>query len=131
MQVDYEEQITNIFWADAMMRVDYSFFGDVVIFYMTFMTYREYRPLVVFLGLNHHRQIVIFGTAFLCDNTMDSLTRLFETFLDAMSHNQSKTILTQRDIVVTTAVAQVMLDSNHGLCTFQIRQFCEAAGRSL
>ena len=29
MQLDNDEQITNIFWADARMVIDYVYFGDV------------------------------------------------------------------------------------------------------
>ena len=29
MQLDNDDQITNIFWADARMVIDYVYFGDV------------------------------------------------------------------------------------------------------
>jgi zinc finger SWIM domain-containing protein 3 len=32
LQMDYEEKIANIFWADAKMIVDYAHFGDVITF---------------------------------------------------------------------------------------------------
>ena len=31
IQLDCNEQITNLFWADAKMIVDYAHFGDVII----------------------------------------------------------------------------------------------------
>jgi zinc finger SWIM domain-containing protein 3 len=31
IQLDCEEQMANIFWADAKMIVDYAHFGDVII----------------------------------------------------------------------------------------------------
>jgi hypothetical protein len=37
-QLDCEEQITNIFWSDAKMCIDYAHFGDVVTFDTTFDT---------------------------------------------------------------------------------------------
>ncbi|KAL3631376.1 hypothetical protein CASFOL_024360 [Castilleja foliolosa] len=37
IQVDEEDLITNIFWADAKMRSDYSHFGDVVCFDTTYI----------------------------------------------------------------------------------------------
>jgi len=51
LQLDCEEHITNIFWADAKMILDYAHFGDVVTFDTTFGTNKEYRPFGVFLGL--------------------------------------------------------------------------------
>jgi hypothetical protein len=60
-QMDVEEQITNIFWADAQMINDYGYFGDVVTFDTTYKTNKDYRPLGVFVGLNNHRQTVFLG----------------------------------------------------------------------
>jgi zinc finger SWIM domain-containing protein 3 len=47
--MDSEEQIANIFWADAKMIRDYAHFGDVVSFDTTFGTNNESRPLVSLL----------------------------------------------------------------------------------
>ena len=54
VQMDIEEQITNLFWADKKMIEDYGYFGDAITFDTTYSTNRDGRPLVVFLGLNHH-----------------------------------------------------------------------------
>jgi hypothetical protein len=69
VQLDNEEQITNIFWVDARMIIDYSYFGDVMTFDTTHGTNEELRPLGVFTGFNHHRGVVIFGAALLYDET--------------------------------------------------------------
>ncbi|XP_075504354.1 protein FAR1-RELATED SEQUENCE 5-like [Primulina tabacum] len=53
--MDVEEQITNIFWADARMLIEYEYFGDVVSLDTTYCTNRAYRPLAIFSGFNHHR----------------------------------------------------------------------------
>lgn len=45
VQVDSEEQIASIFWADGIMRADYAAFGDVLSFDTTFRTNNLYRPL--------------------------------------------------------------------------------------
>ncbi|KAG5538874.1 hypothetical protein RHGRI_019423 [Rhododendron griersonianum] len=72
MQLDVEEKITNIFWADAKMIIDYGHFGDVLSFDTTYRTNKEYRPLAVFTGFNHHRETIIFGAALLYDETAAS-----------------------------------------------------------
>ncbi|XBI11812.1 hypothetical protein VPH35_138792 [Triticum aestivum] len=53
LQMDCEEQIATIFWADARMIMDYAHFGDVVSFDTTFGTNKESRPFGVFVGFNH------------------------------------------------------------------------------
>jgi zinc finger SWIM domain-containing protein 3 len=83
-KLDNEEQITNIFWADARMIIDYAHFGDVVTFDTTNDTNKEFRPLAVFLGFNHHREVVIFGAGLLYDETAESFKWLFEGFLNGL-----------------------------------------------
>ncbi|GAV82031.1 FAR1 domain-containing protein [Cephalotus follicularis] len=41
VQLDKEELITNIFWADARIHIDYELFGDVLTFDTTFATNKE------------------------------------------------------------------------------------------
>ena len=53
--------ITNMFWVDAKMIIDYGHFGDVVSFDTTYKTNNASRPFAVFVGLNHHRETVVFG----------------------------------------------------------------------
>lgn len=49
--------------------MDYEIFGDVISFYTTYQTNREYRPLASSVGWNNHRKMVIFGGALMYDET--------------------------------------------------------------
>uniref|UniRef100_A0A7N0V6K1 Protein FAR1-RELATED SEQUENCE n=1 Tax=Kalanchoe fedtschenkoi TaxID=63787 RepID=A0A7N0V6K1_KALFE len=120
LQLDNEEQITNIFWADAKMRIDYGLFGDVASFDTTYSTNKESRPFGVFVGLNHHRSIVIFGAAILYDETAASFEWLFQSFLNCHSQKRPKTIFTDQDPAMAKAICSVMQGTYHGLCTFHI-----------
>ncbi|CAJ2638775.1 unnamed protein product [Trifolium pratense] len=121
-QMDIEEKITNIFWADAQMINDYEYFGDVITFDTTYKSNKDYRPLGVFVGLNNHKQMVVFGSALLYDETIPSFQWLFETFLKAMGGEKPKTILTDQDAAMAEAISFVMPETFHGLCTWQIRE---------
>jgi hypothetical protein len=87
LQMDCEEQITNIFLADAKMIMDYAHFCDVVSVDTTFGTNKESRPFGVFVGFNHFRETVVFGAALMYDETYESFKWLFETFLKASPPN--------------------------------------------
>ncbi|XP_028062326.1 protein FAR1-RELATED SEQUENCE 5-like [Camellia sinensis] len=82
VQLDCEEQISNIFWADAQMIMDYAQFGDVVTFDTTYKLNNEHRPFETFVGFNHHRETVVFGAALMHDETAESFTWLFQIFLE-------------------------------------------------
>jgi zinc finger SWIM domain-containing protein 3 len=121
-QMDIEEKIANIFWADAKMIADYTHFGDVVSFDTTFGTNRESRPFGVFVGFNQFRETVVFGAALMYDETFESFRWLFETFLQAHNGKQPKTFYTDQDFAMGKAVELVFHESWHGLCTFHIMQ---------
>ncbi|XP_028077126.1 protein FAR1-RELATED SEQUENCE 5-like [Camellia sinensis] len=122
VQLDCDKQISNIFWADAQMIMDYAQFGDVVTFDTTYKLNNEHRPFGSFVGFNHHRETVIFGAALMYDETAESFTWLFQIFLEAMSNKAPKTIFTDQDAAMAKAIAIVMPDTNHRLCTWHLMQ---------
>ncbi|XP_028123107.1 protein FAR1-RELATED SEQUENCE 5-like [Camellia sinensis] len=112
-QLDNEEKITNMFWANAQMIMDYAQFGDVVTFDTTYKLNKEHRPFTSFVGFNHHRETVIFGAALLYDETAESFVWLFQNFLEAMSKNAPKTLFTDQDAAMAKAIPIVMPDMSH------------------
>ena len=121
-QMDVEEQITNVFWADAKMRLDYGYFGDVASLDTTYCTNRANRPLAIFSGFNHYRGAVIFGAALLYDESTESFKWLFETFLEAHMQKKPQTIFTDQDQAMAKALQEVMPETSHGLCTWHLMQ---------
>jgi len=85
IQLDVEDKVSNLFWADDNMVVDYDHFGDVICLDTTCRTNKDLRPFVQFLGVNHHKQVLIFAAAFLYDDSTESFNWLFQTFINAMS----------------------------------------------
>jgi zinc finger SWIM domain-containing protein 3 len=80
-QVNNEEKITNIFWDDAKGIIDYSHFGDVVCFDTTYKINNYGRHVAPLLGINHHKQTIIFAVAILYDEISELFEWLFECFL--------------------------------------------------
>ncbi|KAG7588528.1 Zinc finger PMZ-type, partial [Arabidopsis suecica] len=74
------------------------------------------------LGVNHHKQTVVFGAALLYDETIESYRWLFETFLGAMSGKQPKTILTDQSAAMANAIVKVFPETKHRLCVWHIYQ---------
>ncbi|XP_020235258.1 protein FAR1-RELATED SEQUENCE 5 [Cajanus cajan] len=121
-QLDVEDQITNVFWADAGMLIDYGYFGDVLSLDSTYCTNSSHRPLAVFSGFNHHRRAVIFGAALLYDETTESYKWLFKTFLEAHKQKRPQTIFTDQDQAMAKALVEVIPETYHGLCTWHLMQ---------
>ncbi|RID47535.1 hypothetical protein BRARA_I04121 [Brassica rapa] len=115
-----DDMITNIFWVDDRSISDYNLFGDVVCFDTTYKTNEYDRPFAPFVGVNHHKQTVVFGAALLYDETTESFKWLFETFLGAMSGKQPKTILTDQSAAMANAIVKVFPETIHRLCVWHI-----------
>ncbi|WJX46143.1 hypothetical protein P8452_32970 [Trifolium repens] len=96
-QVDTEEKITNVFWCDANMVLDYGYFGDVLSLDTTYCTNEYNRPLALFSGFNHYRGSVVFGAALMYDETIESFKWVFDTFLQAHNNKKPKTVFTDQD----------------------------------
>ncbi|XP_059641387.1 protein FAR1-RELATED SEQUENCE 7-like [Cornus florida] len=122
VQVDAEDEITNVFWADAKMLVDYGDFGDVVCFDTTYRLDKYCRPFAPFIGVNHHKQMVIFGAALLYDETVESFEWLFRTFIETMSGKKPKTILTDQHAIMSEAINSVIPETHQHLCVWHVYQ---------
>ncbi|XP_020105097.1 protein FAR1-RELATED SEQUENCE 5-like isoform X3 [Ananas comosus] len=122
IQVDEDDKITNVFWADAKSRADFNPFGDVICFDTTYKINGYGRPLALFLGVNHHKQTVIFGAALLYDESIESFKWLFETFKISMHGKQPKTVLTDQSMAISSAIATAWPGTNHRLCVWHVYQ---------
>ncbi|KAA8518263.1 hypothetical protein F0562_015854 [Nyssa sinensis] len=122
VQLDINNCLTNIFWANSQMMVDYGHFGDVVCFDTTYKTSKDCRPFAPFVGVNHHMQTVFFGAALLFDETSESFEWLFRTFIAAMSGQKPKSVLTDQDATIIKAVDLVLPETCHRICVWHIYQ---------
>ncbi|CAL5083082.1 unnamed protein product [Urochloa decumbens] len=105
----------NFFWADAKSIIDYKSFGDVVCFDTTYGLNIYGRPFALFVGVDNHKQLLVFGAALLYDESIQSLKWVFEVFADAMRARKPQTILIDERPECAVAAAEVWPGSNY--CT--------------
>jgi len=120
VQGDNDHGGGNIFWVDAISRMNYSYFGDAVIFDTTYRTNRYRVPFASFTGFNHHGQPVLFGCALILNDSESSFIWLFETWLNAMSGRHPVSITSDPDRLIQVAVAQVLPETRHRFCKLAI-----------
>ena len=129
---DNERKLKHVFWVDDISRKNYSLFGDVVSFDTAYNTNKYYKIFGPFTGVNHHRQCITFGAAFLHDEKEESFVWLFETFLKAMSGNKPVMIITDQDLGMTNAIESVFNGSSHRFCMWHIlKKLSEKVGGNL
>ncbi|KAL5840025.1 hypothetical protein ACOSQ4_012633 [Xanthoceras sorbifolium] len=95
-QLNEDGSLGNLFWADSMSRTDYRIFDDVLCFDTTYKTNAYKRPLVIFVGVNHHSKTTIFSFGLL----------ITKTFLKAMHGKCPNSVVTYGDQVMCKAINQ-------------------------
>ncbi|KAI3474577.1 hypothetical protein Pfo_029579 [Paulownia fortunei] len=106
----------NFFFKDYRCRVDYEYFGDVLSVDTTYRTNRYNLRCAPFVGINHHKQNIMFDLAFMSNETEISFEWLFRTFLDSMSGKQPEIIFTDQCQAMMNVVETVFLCAHHRLC---------------
>uniref|UniRef100_A0ACD5W183 Uncharacterized protein n=1 Tax=Avena sativa TaxID=4498 RepID=A0ACD5W183_AVESA len=115
-------RIMNIFWADGQAIMDYSIFGDAISFDTTFSINKFKMPFAPLIGVNHHKQTILFGAALLYNESADSFEWLFRTFLQAMSGKQPETIFTDQCAAIIKAIGNVFPNTLHRLYLWHLYQ---------
>ncbi|XP_073133242.1 protein FAR1-RELATED SEQUENCE 5-like [Henckelia pumila] len=122
VQLDDDNRVMNFFFRDSRCLVDYEYFGDVMSVDTTYQTNRYNLICTPFVGINHHKQNVMFGLAFMSDETESSFEWLFRTFLESMNGKQPETIFTDQCQAMMNAIETVFPYSHHRLCQWHINQ---------
>lgn len=125
VQGDEDQSSGNVFWADSKARMNYNYFGDTVTFDTTYRSNRYRLPFVPFTGINHHGQPVLFGCAFLINESESSFIWLFKTWLMAMSGRPPVSITTDHDAVIRSAIVHVFPETRHRFCKWHIFKKCQ------
>lgn len=120
IQLDDDNRMANVFWADARSRTAYSHFGDAVALDTRYRVYQYNVPFAPFTGINHHGQMILFGCALLLDDSEASFVWLFKTFLTAMNDCQPVSITTDQDKAIQVAVAKVFPEARHCISKWHV-----------
>ncbi|KAJ0976937.1 hypothetical protein J5N97_012411 [Dioscorea zingiberensis] len=122
IRLDQDDQIMSIFWSDAKSMVDFCYFGDVVCFDTTFKASDCSRPFALFVGVNHHKQAIVFGTTVMYDESVETFKWLFDTFRIAMCEKLPKLMLTDCSVEMKDAIAAVWPGTIHRFCAWHMYQ---------
>lgn len=119
-QLDENDKLINIFWADSICRKNYSLFGEVVSFDSTYRFNRYNLVFAPFTGVNNHRSCVTFDAAFLWNEKKESYIWFFKTFLKAMCGVAPKLIITDEDQSMRRRIESIFPNTKHRLCMWHI-----------
>ncbi|CAA0820759.1 Protein FAR1-RELATED SEQUENCE 5 [Striga hermonthica] len=131
VQLNDDGRLMNLFFRDNRCAVDYEYFGDVLSIDTTYRTIKYDLICAPFFGINHHRNNVLFGLAFMSDETQSSFEWLFTTFLESMNGKQPQIIISDQCEAMMNAIETVFSNSHHRLCRWHINQNAPSHFRNL
>ncbi|KAL2976479.1 hypothetical protein AAZX31_13G011300 [Glycine max] len=97
---DEESRLQRLFWSDTESQLLYQ-------------KNKYLCPFVVFSGVNHHNQTIVFAAAIVTDETEETYVWLLEQLLVAMKGKAPCSIITNGDLAMRNAITRVMPGVSH------------------
>lgn len=116
MDVDNENQLRNVFWADARSRATYECFGDVITFNIKYFSNAYKMPFAPFVGVNHYCQSILLGCRLISSEDTKTFEWLFKAWLNCMSGQSPNAIIIDQDKAMQNAITRVFLTSKYRFC---------------
>ncbi|XP_052109274.1 protein FAR1-RELATED SEQUENCE 5-like [Arachis duranensis] len=110
----------QIFWCDGRCQLDYDLFGDVLAFDATYKKNRYRLPVVIFSGVNHHNQTVVFGAAIVSNERKSTYVWLLKQLLIAMKGKTPTSVITDGHHSMVIAIQEVFPNAHHRLCAWHL-----------
>lgn len=89
----------------------------------TYKKNRYNKLLVIFSGMNNHRQTIVFACVF-GDATEETYTWVLQQFLECMSGKKPLSIVTNGNRAMRQAITWIFPDSCHRLCSWHFIRNC-------
>ncbi|XP_019196363.1 PREDICTED: protein FAR1-RELATED SEQUENCE 5-like [Ipomoea nil] len=110
--VDENNQLCRVFWADPVAQRNFSCFGEAVSFDVMYCTTRYNMVFVSFTGVDHHKKCVTFAAGLIAKKDVESYVWLLENFKHAMGHVPPY-MVTNQDPAIKVAVSRVFSSTRH------------------
>ncbi|XP_057444493.1 protein FAR1-RELATED SEQUENCE 5-like [Lotus japonicus] len=117
---DEDGRLDKLFWCDGCSKANYSIFGDVLAFDATYKKNKYRRPLVIFSGVNHHNQTIVFASALVSNEKEETYVWLLQKFMTAMNGKAPISVITDGHVPMKHAIQKVFPRAHHRLCAWHL-----------
>ncbi|XP_045821771.1 protein FAR1-RELATED SEQUENCE 5-like [Trifolium pratense] len=117
---DSDKRLQHLFWVDGESQMNYKVFDDIVAFDATYRKNKYLCPLVIFSGVNHHNQTIVFATGLVSNETEETYVWLLEQFLEVMGGKAPSSVITDGDLAMKNAIRRVFPEAHHRLCAWHL-----------
>ncbi|XP_022003635.1 protein FAR1-RELATED SEQUENCE 5-like [Helianthus annuus] len=108
-----------LFWADEDAKRNFSVFGDVVSFDVTYRRNKYKMMFIPFFGIDNHNRKVTLGAAIIVNEMAETYSWLLKVFREAFGH-APPVIVTDQDPSMKKAIEDPWTEIRHMLCMWHI-----------
>ena len=124
-QVDKNNKVKSVFWADANSRSFYETCGDCISFDTTFLTNKYNLPFAPIVGVSQHGHTYLFACALIVNECAETFKWVFTEFICAMGGKHPQTIITDQDRAMQVAISEVLPNTVHKCCLYHVKSKTE------
>ncbi|XP_050217993.1 protein FAR1-RELATED SEQUENCE 11-like [Mercurialis annua] len=119
-KIDGHNRLEHIAWSYSSAVQLYEAFGDAVVFDTTHRLEAYDMILGIWLGLDNHGTMCVFGCALLRDENVQSFSWALKAFVDFMHGKAPQTIMTDQNMWLKEAIAIEIPETKHAFCIWHI-----------
>ncbi|XP_044355413.1 protein FAR1-RELATED SEQUENCE 5 [Triticum aestivum] len=112
LQLDSNCRVRPLVWTSGQ-RLQYQYFGDVIIFDTTYRSDKYGTPFGLFVGVNNNFETILLGGVLMINEKMESYKWVLSQFFQLMGGEHPKTILTDCCEAIEEAVLEVLPSTTH------------------
>ncbi|WVZ69554.1 hypothetical protein U9M48_018325, partial [Paspalum notatum var. saurae] len=120
--LDEFDRVKNLFWVDGEARKAYELYSDCIPFDTTFFTNTYNMPCAPFIGIDRNSLTIQFGCGFLRNEKTAAFVWIFTEFKKAMGGRAPVNIITDQDLTMEAAIAEVFPETVHRNCRWHIME---------
>jgi hypothetical protein len=112
-ELDSDNRVHSVFWADAKARTYYETCGDCISFDTTLLTNKYNLLFAPIVGVSPHGNTYLFACALIGNERAKSFKWVFTEFLAAMGGKHPQTIITDQDAAMKKEIEDILPHTIH------------------
>ncbi|KAH6808332.1 hypothetical protein C2S51_029440 [Perilla frutescens var. frutescens] len=119
VEVDENDHLKSLFWADPIAQRNFYAFGDVVSFDATYSTNKYNMIFAPFTAKDNHEKCITLAAALMTRESIESYAWVFEAFKKCMLH-EPDVLITDQDPAIKVTFKHVFQHTRQRLCMWHI-----------
>ena len=115
-----EKNLCKLYFATETMKKNYSNYHDIVLIDATYLTNKYRIPLIIFSGIAPDGTNIVFGIAFVNDETLQTYNWVLKQFFESHNEKFPNVMVSGQDLSICSAVDKYQNHFSHFICQWHL-----------